>query len=50
MTDPRSEPDLPGLDPDDAAGAGAEPSEDAGAGYGNHAVPDADGETSPGDR
>jgi hypothetical protein len=31
----------------EGAGSGAEPSEEAGAGYGNHAVPDLDGE--PGD-
>jgi len=45
------EPDLPGLSPNDAdrdgAGSGTEPSEESGAGYGNHA-PGYDGE--PGDR
>ncbi|HEX8382500.1 MAG TPA: hypothetical protein VF592_03900 [Sphingomonas sp.] len=52
MTD-RNRDDAPKqpLSPNDAdragAGSGAEPSEDAGAGYGNHAVPDLEGE--PGD-
>jgi hypothetical protein len=52
MTDQRDdEPELPTLSPNDAdregAGSGAEPSEESGAGYGNHAMPDLEGE--PGD-
>lgn len=52
MTDRnRSTPAAQPLSPNDAdregAGSGAEPSEEAGAGYGNHAVPDLEGE--PGD-
>lgn len=52
MTDQnRNKPAAQPLSPNDAdregAGSGAEPSEDAGAGYGNHAAPDLEGE--PGD-
>ncbi|WP_375428879.1 hypothetical protein [uncultured Sphingomonas sp.] len=56
MTDQKRDmPAVQPLSPNDAdregagsgAGSGAEPSEDAGAGYGNHAMPDLEGE--PGD-
>lgn len=53
MTDKHDDQeDLSGLSPNDAdrkgAGSGAEPAEESGAGYGNHAYPGAEKDAAPG--
>lgn len=47
QADPAARPLSPNDGDREGAGSGAEPSENSGAGYGNHAMPDLEGE--PGD-